>query len=341
VVAVDDTWHVKAGDSLHRCLEDGTVPFASIFALDHAITVHWKLYGPNPMANISLHTTSLMRQMHAKLVALRHANSTPVVLIYNDASTIFENAQQQGSALAFNIQRPDGTLVPWSEVQYEANRRDIYVRAGSLCNPGGVATYLSWSAADLRRAYANGHSCSHPVPILWGKATGVVRASIGAMSNAEDVDRLVNFLQEVYSTSGIHEHKVGSEFETGIPRIVDNTSPSDYQSTLIRDTSLSHLNHKPMLQAQSLGAVSTTNAEEKPPDKLLRTCPCAMTGPQALALGATGEDGVLSDQKSLSKSGGDQNPNSDCVPYKRKVRRLCMFANLLRLKTRKGGLAHK
>ena len=84
------------------------------------------------------------------------------------------------------------------EVEKEADRHGIFVRSGSLCNPGGLATNLEWSPKELRDAYAEGHKCSEPLAEVFGKAIGVVRVSLGAMSNEEDCDRLVHFIKETY-----------------------------------------------------------------------------------------------------------------------------------------------
>jgi molybdenum cofactor sulfurtransferase len=104
----------------------------------------------------------------------------------------------QGATIAFNVQRPDGSLVGFEEVEEAADERQIYVRSGSLCNPGGVATYLEWSPAEMRAAYAGGHRCANPKQIVFGKATGVVRVSLGAMSVSADVTTFLDFLEEVY-----------------------------------------------------------------------------------------------------------------------------------------------
>lgn len=50
----------------------------------------------------------------------------------------------------------------------------------------------------MRAAYANGHRCSHPVQNVAGKATGVVRVSLGGMSTAKDVQTFLNFVKRYY-----------------------------------------------------------------------------------------------------------------------------------------------
>jgi molybdenum cofactor sulfurtransferase len=198
IISINDTWHAKKDATIHDRLEDGTLPFHSIFALDHGMSVHERLYGPNPMKFISMHTAQLGRKLYEGLSQMKHSNGTPVARIYKDENAIYGDPSVQGATIAFNVQRPDGSLVGFSEVEEAADERQIYVRSGSLCNPGGVATYLEWSPAEMRAAYAHGHRCANPQQIVFGKATGVVRVSLGAMSIASDVQTFLDFLEDVY-----------------------------------------------------------------------------------------------------------------------------------------------
>lgn len=198
VISINDTWHVKKDTSIHDRLEDGTLPFHSIFALDHAISVHERLYGPNPMKFISNHTAKLGKLLFDGLSALQHSNGTNLCRIYKDEAAVYGDPTVQGATVAFNVQSQDGNLVGFEEVEEAANKKDIYVRSGSLCNPGGTATYLNWSPAEMKAAYAAGHRCSNPAQIMLGKATGVVRVSLGAMSTTADVYALLGFLEDEY-----------------------------------------------------------------------------------------------------------------------------------------------
>lgn len=198
VIAVNDTWHAKKDTSLHDRLEDGTLPFHSIFALDHAINVHERLYGPNPMKFISHHTAQLGKMLYDGLSSMKHSNGAPATLIYKDDVAVYGDPTLQGATVAFNVLRADGSFVGYEEVEEAADDRAIYVRSGSLCNPGGVASYLQWSPAEMRAAYAAGHRCTNPTQVIFGKATGVVRVSLGAMNTTSDIRVFLDFLSEVY-----------------------------------------------------------------------------------------------------------------------------------------------
>lgn len=203
VISINDTWHARKNATVHDALEDGTLPFHSIFALDHAINVHERLYGPEPMKFISRHTAQLSRQLHDGLCSLRHRNGAPVICIYKESKSIYGDAKFQGATVAFNVLKADGSLHGYAEVERAADAQNIYVRSGSLCNPGGMATYLGWTPTDMRAAFAAGHRCSNPTQIVEGKATGVVRASLGAMSTASDVQGLLAFLRTTYTDNTV------------------------------------------------------------------------------------------------------------------------------------------
>ena len=198
IITIQDTWHAKKEGSLHDRLEDGTLPFHSIFALDHAMSVHERLYGPNPMKFISHHTAQLGKMLYDGLASLKHSNGKPLCKIYKDDAAVYGDPSLQGATIAFNVVGADGQLVGYEDVEEAADERNIFVRSGSLCNPGGMATYLEWSSPEMRAAYAAGHRCSNPTQVMMGKATGVVRVSLGAMSSASDVRTLLRFLNDVY-----------------------------------------------------------------------------------------------------------------------------------------------
>ncbi|EMC99937.1 hypothetical protein BAUCODRAFT_30361 [Baudoinia panamericana UAMH 10762] len=201
VITVNDTWHAKKDTAIHDRLEDGTLPFHSIFALDHAMNVHERLYGANPMKFISHHTAQLAKYLYNGLSGLKHANGLPLCRIYKDEGAVYGDPSVQGATISINVQHADGSLVPYAQVEEAADGHNIFVRSGSLCNPGGMATYLNWSPAEMKAAFASGHRCSNPVQIMLGKPTGVVRISLGAMSTASDVQTLLRFLDSQYCNS--------------------------------------------------------------------------------------------------------------------------------------------
>ncbi|OBW65718.1 MAG: Uncharacterized protein AUREO_042220 [Aureobasidium pullulans] len=150
VIAVGGTSHVKRDSSLHDQLEDGTLPFHSIFALDIAIDVHARLF--TSMARISSHTAFLASYLYDNLQHLCHANGSSPLRIYTDDASSYGNPILQGATIAFNVYTAEGKLIPCQVIEELADNEGIYVRSGSLCNPGGIATYLGYTPQDLKLA---------------------------------------------------------------------------------------------------------------------------------------------------------------------------------------------
>ncbi|KAI1503655.1 pyridoxal phosphate-dependent transferase [Biscogniauxia marginata] len=213
VGTLGDNWHRSKGlqaptYALHEGLEDGTLPFHSILALGEAIDVHARLHGP--MRAVSAHTSYLVARLHRGMAALAHANGRPLFRVYgeNDPRD-FADPSRQGSAIAFNVLRADGNYVPYAEVERLANAAGIYIRSGGVCNPGGIFTSLGYEPWMTERALSAGHHCgSHGISIIHRLPTGIVRASLGAMSTKQDVDTFLEFLRGTF-VEGVNTNNNG------------------------------------------------------------------------------------------------------------------------------------
>ncbi|KAL2258543.1 hypothetical protein VTK26DRAFT_8116 [Humicola hyalothermophila] len=197
---------------LHEGLEDGTLPFHSILALGEAIDVHAELYGS--MENVSARTGALVRRLYRGMVGLRYPNGQPLCRVYDGADedgergggggggagpAAFGDPKRQGATLAFNVFRPDGRYVAYATVERLANERGVYVRSGGICCPGGLFAALQYEPWQLKRARSAGHHCGpNGLGLINELPTGVVRASLGAMSTVQDVDNFVAFLRETF-----------------------------------------------------------------------------------------------------------------------------------------------
>ncbi|KAJ6116119.1 hypothetical protein N7523_005608 [Penicillium sp. IBT 18751x] len=193
VLVSDLPWHAKKTMAVHERLEDGTLPFHSIIALDTAFHAHKRLYGS--MANISAHTGLLAKRLYERLSSMTHFNHTKVCQIYQSS---YGNPSLQGPIIAFNLKNSQGGWIPKTDIERLAAARDIQLRSGSVCNPGGTASCLGWKDADLRRHYAAGLRCGDSHDVLDGRPTGIVRVSLGAMTNVTDINAFIQFIEEVY-----------------------------------------------------------------------------------------------------------------------------------------------
>ncbi|KAH0842412.1 hypothetical protein AYO21_10513 [Fonsecaea monophora] len=193
VAVLGDSWHAKKTPSLHSSLEDGTVAFHSIIALQTALHVHRSLYGS--MDNVSKHANFLASALRDQLRSLRHANGSRICIIYPDALT---DSSTQGPNIAFNLRDSHGRYISNAEVEKLGIVKGIQFRTGGVCNPGGVARDLGLSTEELRQNYAQGQRCGDDNDIINGRSTGIIRLSLGAMSNMKDVATFLEFIKEFY-----------------------------------------------------------------------------------------------------------------------------------------------
>lgn len=196
VLSITEQWHSFKDNSLHESLEDGTLPFHNILALDAAIEIHKKLYGS--MECIAKHTAFLAKRLYDGLVSLRHGNGEAVCVIYSSGFSSEKARNMQGPTVAFNVRSSRGAWVSNTEFERLASVRKFHIRSGGLCNPGGVSASLELDPWEMRRNFSAGFRCGVETDIYAGKITGMLRASLGAMSSIADVDAFISFVQEFY-----------------------------------------------------------------------------------------------------------------------------------------------
>jgi molybdenum cofactor sulfurtransferase len=197
MITVDKPWYARKKKRLSDAVEDGTAATHNILALKCAIEVHQKLYGG--LSQVSKHTAWLSKQLYDRLSALKHTNGRPVCHIYKDPRSTYGDPITQGGTVTFNIMDSQGAWVGSSVVGNRAMAAKVHLRAGGLCNPGGMAQALGMTSDVIQKYHAAGRLCGQDVedstiPL------GMVRASFGACSTLHDVRVLVQFVEESFVT---------------------------------------------------------------------------------------------------------------------------------------------
>ncbi|XP_048526056.1 molybdenum cofactor sulfurase-like [Dendroctonus ponderosae] len=123
---------------IYEQFEDGTISFLSISSLRHGFDILQTLNLTPDL--ISLHTFNVAKYTFANLMEMHHSNGTAVAELYHD--TKFESVKTQGSIINFNLKRPNGNHVGYSEVLHFANLNGVHLRTGCFCNPGACQKYL-------------------------------------------------------------------------------------------------------------------------------------------------------------------------------------------------------
>ncbi|WP_242909885.1 aminotransferase class V-fold PLP-dependent enzyme [Actinomadura terrae] len=182
-------WHVMAGDE--TAFEDGTLNFLSI--PDVEFGVRWiEGIGIDLVHRRVRYLTSWLLR---RLAALRHPDGSPMTVLYGPDGT-----DRRGGTVAFNVLDRRGRIVDERIIARDTAAAGISVRTGCFCNPGAGEGAFGVSDRVLRGfGGPGGRSLEDYLGRLGLPSGGAVRASLGLVSNAADVDRLVTFLETAYS----------------------------------------------------------------------------------------------------------------------------------------------
>ncbi|XP_018567860.1 molybdenum cofactor sulfurase 3 isoform X2 [Anoplophora glabripennis] len=180
--------------SMQERFEDGTLPFLSILAIKHGFDTINRLNLNFDL--ISQHTFSLAQYVYRNLLLMHHSNGNPVVVLYHD--TVFSNRDHQGGIVNFNLLRPNGDFIGYSEVSHMSNLHGIQIRTGCSCNPGACQRFLKLSTDDVKKHFDAGHVCGDQHDLVDNYPTGSVRISFGYMTTQEDADKLLNMIENCF-----------------------------------------------------------------------------------------------------------------------------------------------
>ena len=189
----NEACHARKAASLHEIQEDGTPAFHSIAALQIALKTHRILFGST--ANVSQHTCHLSKMLYDEMSTLHHTNGLQVCTIYKGTSSEYGDSETQGPTIAFNVRNSSGDWIGKSDFERLAILNNIQIRTGGVCNPGGIASSLQYSPAEMRENFDEGVRCGNELDEMHGKPTGITRISLGAMSSIKDIKRFLEFLE--------------------------------------------------------------------------------------------------------------------------------------------------
>jgi selenocysteine lyase/cysteine desulfurase len=170
--------------------EDGTLNFLSVPAVGIGLR-HLERVG---LDAIHTRVACLAEWLLGELLALRHGNGRHMVRIYGPATMTM-----RGGTITFNCYDPEGHLIDYRRVEELANTYRISLRTGCFCNPGAGELAEGLTEDDMRAAAATGLDMNLPRFVQFmqhrgGKSAGAIRASLGIVSNARDVERFARFV---------------------------------------------------------------------------------------------------------------------------------------------------
>jgi selenocysteine lyase/cysteine desulfurase len=110
--------------------------------------------------------------------------------------------RQRGATIAMNFYDSTEKIIDHRRVEQAAAKRQISLRSGCFCNPGGGETALRLSKSELIGCFRQHGEVNSRFTqedfrhCVDSKETGAVRISLGIVSNFEDVRRFVEFAGE-------------------------------------------------------------------------------------------------------------------------------------------------
>lgn len=173
--------------------EDGTVNYLGIPAVEYGLR-HIEAVG---IDLIHTRVMCLTGWLIDRLVGLRHRNGRPLVRLYGPV-----NRYRRGGTIQVNFFDSNGKMLDCNEIEKLANYRRISLRAGCHCNPGAREVALGIPEDVLVRCFANKERQTYEqfLQAIDGKTTGALRASLGLVSNFNDVYHYLNFAETFLDT---------------------------------------------------------------------------------------------------------------------------------------------
>ena len=183
---VQRAWYQSAPGAAH--FEDGTVDFLSLPAVEIGLRFLDGLGIERIHEHVAAHTVSLVRA----LLDLRHRDGAPAATIYGPTG-----AEGRGATVAFNFLHPDGRIVDERFVDRIAREHRISLRTGCFCNPGaGEIAFTIAGETLLGSEFGEGMTLDDYVREIGLPSGGAIRASVGAPTNDEDLERFAAFARQ-------------------------------------------------------------------------------------------------------------------------------------------------
>jgi selenocysteine lyase/cysteine desulfurase len=174
--------------------EDGTPHFLGAAAL----RAGFELLAHVGMDRLSSHVAGLTGDLMSGLRALCHADGSPALRMYGPMDNC-----GRGGAVAFNVVKRDGRIVPYPAVEERARTLGVAFRGGCFCNPGAAERAFGFDPRRAARCLdAAGEQGEFTIERFAAclspdgrQAVGAVRASLGMANNAADVGRAIEVVR--------------------------------------------------------------------------------------------------------------------------------------------------
>ncbi|KAF9649500.1 PLP-dependent transferase [Thelephora ganbajun] len=198
VVQVPGTGFTMAHE-IHEQFEDGTVNFSSLAGVTRGLNILSRY-----IAYLPLRLSILTHYLAGSLAEIKHdVNCTPVAHILSripkQRLTAVGEQSDTGSTVSLIFLEPTGEVMSSSFIEYAATKHGISLRTGCMCNPGGAAAILG--IEEEMEKFSPGFTYEDFENIV-GRELGVIRLSLGLVSDFSDVHRVLRFVREIIACDG-------------------------------------------------------------------------------------------------------------------------------------------
>lgn len=185
-----DKYYLSEGEA---AFEDGTLNYLALPAVEiglrHIAEIGYDAIHERVMV--------LTQYLLDELSALHHANGATLARVYGPLDTT-----RRGGTVTMNFYDADGRALDHREIERRANARNISLRTGCFCNPGGGEIALGITGTELSQCFRQpGHEARFTIDdfrlCVDGKSSGAVRVSVGLVSNLQDVETFLEFARSL------------------------------------------------------------------------------------------------------------------------------------------------
>lgn len=173
----------------HERFEDGTLNYLDIPAIKIGLDYIENI----GIERINERVFSLRKYVYQNLEKLKHENGQKLVQIFGP-----NDHQNVGGTIILGFYNKDGKRYEFEQIEEMANQHNISLRSGCFCNPGIDETNNCLTDNELATYYSSHESGDYKDMIKFlGKMRGATRISVGIATNKNDIDKLMNFINEL------------------------------------------------------------------------------------------------------------------------------------------------
>jgi selenocysteine lyase/cysteine desulfurase len=171
----------------HERFEDGTINYLDLPSIKTGLEFIESI----GIERINERISSLISYLYDNLKEIRHDNGLQIVRLFGP-----EDRKNVGGTLIMTFINPDGSLIPFEEIDLLINNRNISIRTGCFCNPGIDEVNSCLSTTELEAFFSSRENGDYnDMKAFLHKMRGAIRVSVGIATVQTDIDAFISFVK--------------------------------------------------------------------------------------------------------------------------------------------------